>query len=145
MIHFEEHVVINRPPQEVWEYASNIDHLPEWMKDMTGLRKLTEGPLQVGPRIVDLRKVMGRNTETTMEFTQYDPPHKFAAKALDGPLAVEFTHRFEPVGDGTQVTTEMVGQMRGILRLADPLIGRWMKGIVVEELNNLKNVLEGRA
>ena len=44
-MHVEESVVINRPPEEVFDYVANRENLPEWSSPIQEVRKETQGPL----------------------------------------------------------------------------------------------------
>jgi uncharacterized membrane protein len=41
-------VVINRPPEEVFEFVSNFENNPRWQSGMHEARITSEGPLGVG-------------------------------------------------------------------------------------------------
>jgi uncharacterized protein YndB with AHSA1/START domain len=41
---------IRRPPEEVFDYASDPTHEPEWNMRMKRLEKLSDGPAGVGAR-----------------------------------------------------------------------------------------------
>ena len=45
-MHVEESVVINRPPEEVFDYVANPENLPEWSGLVQEVLKETQGSLE---------------------------------------------------------------------------------------------------
>ena len=43
-MHVEESVVINRPPEEVFDYVTNRQNLPEWSRPVQEVHSETKGP-----------------------------------------------------------------------------------------------------
>ncbi len=69
-MHEEESVVINRPPEEVFDYVANRENLPEWSTPILEVRKQTQGPLtEEGARYTTVAKFFGRRVETPFEVT----------------------------------------------------------------------------
>ena len=139
----EKSIVIDRPIEVVWDYATDIELFPEWNENVIEIRYLTDGPVGVGTRALDVREMMGRRVEQEMEVTTFDRPHLFEAKSLAGPFDIEVAYHFEEVGDGTRVTTVAEGTMGGLFKLASPLLKPMMGRQLEQELERLKAILEG--
>ena len=105
-MHVEESVVINRPPEEVFDYVANRENLPEWSSPIQEVRKETQGPLvEEGARFTTVAKFLGRRFETPFEVSVHDPPRRHTDRSTGGPFPQEFTHIFEEVeGGGTRLT-----------------------------------------
>lgn len=88
--HAEVETDIRRPVPEVFEYLANAENFPRWAREFEAVDKLSDGPVGQGSlflirlkahrTVVDV--ILGRdgNTneplETTVEWTEYDAPHK---------------------------------------------------------------------
>src|SRR5439155_16543487 len=95
-------VEIDRPPAEVFAYLNELDRHPEWQEDLIGSKVVSEGPVGVGARATDTRKVPGGPREMTYEITEPDPPRNSAWQGLNGPVSGEGAVSVEADGDGSQ-------------------------------------------
>ncbi|MDX1664945.1 MAG: SRPBCC family protein [Candidatus Promineifilaceae bacterium] len=143
-MHIEESILIDRPIEAVWEYTTDIHNFPQWQTDVKEIRKLTEGPVGAGTRAVDVREMFGRKMEQTMEITTFDPPHRFEARSVEGPMEVEVAYLFEPAGDSTRVKTVVDGEPGGLFKLAGPVLKMMASRQTRGELGKLKEILEGQ-
>jgi uncharacterized membrane protein len=140
----EESVEINRPLQEVFDYAANPENLPEWSGLVQEVRKETQGTLmEEGARYTTLAKFLGRRFATPFEVSVHDPPYRHTERSLGGPFAQEYTHTFEEVEGGrTRVTQVSEGEPGGFFRLAGPLLERAGRRQFRADLETLKDLLE---
>jgi ligand-binding SRPBCC domain-containing protein len=145
-MHVEENVVINRPPQEVFDYVANRQNLPEWSSPVLEVRSETQGPLEeVGTRFTTVAKSLGRTFETPFEVIVHDPPHRHTDRSIGGPFPQEYTHIFEEVeGGGTRLTEVTQGEPGGFFRLAGPLLEMAGRRQFRADLETLKDLLEAQ-
>ena len=139
---FHAEIDIDRPPEDVFAALTDIGRLPEWQSSVVSAE--LEGPLGVGARLRETRKMMGREGKLVSEVTEYDPPHRFSVHAIEGPIPMTVTHTLEPSGGGTRL--EVVGEAtpKGVMRLA---AGKMQKAAESEfrgDLQRLKSLLEQR-
>jgi len=142
----EESVEINRPPQEVFDYAANPENLPEWSGLVQEVRKEGQGTLmEEGARYSTVAKFLGRRFETPFEVSVHDPPRRHTERSLGGPFPQEFTHTFEEVEGGrTRFTQVSEGEPGGFFRLAGPLLERAGRRQFRADLETLKDLLEAQ-
>ena len=129
---FHAEIDIDRPPEDVFAALTDIGRLPEWQSSVVSAE--LEGPLGVGARLRETRKMMGREGKLVSEVTEYDPPHRFSVHAIEGPIPMTGT-RLEVVGEATP---------KGVMRLA---AGKMQKAAESEfrgDLERLKSLLEQR-
>jgi uncharacterized protein YndB with AHSA1/START domain len=69
----EESVEINRPVEEVFSYASDPEHFPEWSGIILEVQKEGPGVLAEGERFTTVSKFLGRRFETPFEVTAHEP------------------------------------------------------------------------
>jgi ligand-binding SRPBCC domain-containing protein len=142
----EESVVINRPPEEVFDYVANRENLPEWSAPIQEVRKETQGPLmEEGARYTTVAKFLGRRFETPFEVIVHDLPRRHTDRSTGGPFPQEFTHIFEEVeGGGTRLTEVTDGEPGGFFRLAGPLLEIAGRRQFRADLDTLKDLLEAQ-
>src|SRR5215207_4531137 len=96
-------VVIERPPEEVFAYVSDLRNVPEWGALSGEMRKETEGPPEVGARYTADLTFLGRRLAISYEVSAYEPPRLFAFRSLGGPFRDEYNYTFEAAeGGGTR-------------------------------------------
>jgi hypothetical protein len=124
MPHSQVTVRIRRPAAVVFDaiegHAWRND--PAWEPEVLEVRPEETGPLRLGSRATMVRKESGRVSSTTFEIVALDPPHRLAARHLDGPMGFAIDFAVRPVDDGTSdvmVTVDMT--LRGPIRLLTPL------------------------
>jgi uncharacterized membrane protein len=142
MINIEKTIFINRPQQEVFDFASNPTYLPKWQSQIISTEWTSPEPHGVGSTQRSVARFMGREIESTSEVTELDPPNYFVFKLVGGPLSLEGSMRFVSSGSGTQMT--MGGKMEpgGLFKLAEGLVRKQLEKQFEENLELLKSILE---
>jgi len=140
----EQSVEINRPVEEVFSYAADPDHYPEWSAIVLEVQKEKPGPLTQGGRFTTVSKFLGRRLETPFEVTVHEFPRHHSHKSTGGPLPLEWTLTFEEAADGTRVTELVEGEPGGFFRLAGPLLERAGRRQFGADLETLKDLLEAQ-
>jgi uncharacterized protein YndB with AHSA1/START domain len=121
-----EEIDVDRSPEDVYAYAIDPSHLPEWQLSAVSAERLDEGPLQTGSRIRINRRVGRREIPMTMELTGYDPPHSWDLRGVDGPIRGHVHGEVEPLEEGrrSRVTLELDFEGRGVGKVLLPLFVR---------------------
>jgi uncharacterized protein YndB with AHSA1/START domain len=140
MIKTETSTVVNRPPAEVFAYATDPAHVADWQS--SALEARVDGPLQAGATGVEVRKFLGRRMESTMRIEAYEPPRRFALQVTSGPVPFHVEQTVEPDGDGSRVSVAIEGEPGGFFKLAEPLVERAVKRELEGNLATLKDILE---
>ena len=143
MIKVELSVVINRPVADVFDFATNPANNAKWQEGLVESRLVSSGPIGVGAQITDVRKFLGRDMDSKLEVTAFEPNKTFAEKIISGPLKFEITQTFEPSGDGTKVSLVAQGEPGGFFKLAEGLVQKQLQGQLEGDSQRLKKVLEG--
>src|SRR5579862_7589481 len=71
-------VEIARTPEEVFAYIDEVTRHGEWQEGLLSARLDTDGPVRVGSRVTEVRKIGGRELTMSYEITEHDPPRAFA-------------------------------------------------------------------
>lgn len=136
---------ISRRPGDVFAYAADFSHFPEWQGGVVSARREGNGPLAVGSRAIVTRQVGRRKLARTEEITELNPPRTWAVHGGGGPLIAIATVTIEPLdaGQRSRVTMALDFKARGIGRLLLPLvIRRQARKQLPKNQQRLKEMLE---
>ncbi len=143
MVRVEVDTTINRPIEEVFNYASDIDRQPEWVSPLIESEKTSDGPTAVGTTYRQAAKFLGRRMDMNCEITGYESPRLYAFRAKNGPMHMEMQFTLTSEGpESTRVTQVVEGESAGFFKLGDPILARTMKKQFVADLETLKTLLE---
>ena len=81
-----ESIEIARAPEDVYAYIDDLATHGEWQQQITSVRVETDGPTRVGSRVVEKRRIGGREQEIAYEVTEHEPPRVFAFRGTGGPV-----------------------------------------------------------
>lgn len=142
-----ESIEINRPQGEVFAYLDELDKHSEWQGDLISSKLETEGPVGVGTRASDTRKVPGGPREMIYEITKHDPPHRSSWRVLDGPVRAVGSVVVDSLDDGarSRVTVEFNLEGHGIGVLIAPFARMQARKQVPRDQAKLKEILERHA
>jgi uncharacterized membrane protein len=137
-------IEIARPPQDVFDYVTDLKRQGEWQKAIANIDVETEGPTRVGTRMVETRHVPGGTRTFPCDITEHDPPRRTGFQVTGGPVRPHGSMTFTPLEDGTRTRVdfqmEFVGHGLGVLLL--PIVNRDARRQVPNDLTALKQRLE---
>jgi uncharacterized protein YndB with AHSA1/START domain len=137
-------IEIARPPQEVFDYATDLKRQGEWQAAIVDVKVETEGPTRVGTKAVETRRVPMRNESFPFEMTEHDPPRRSSFRVTGGPVRPFGTLTFTSLDGGTRTRVDFemdfVGHGLGVLLL--PLVRLDARRQVPKDLASLKERLE---
>jgi carbon monoxide dehydrogenase subunit G len=126
-------IEIERPPDEVFAFMTDVSHLPEWQAGVKSAER-RDG------RIEEARSIFGRELHTTLEIVEEEPPRVFTLRALDSPVPFSVRHELEPAdGGGTRLTVTADGDVPGF---AAGLLARRAERQFRKDFERLKQILE---
>jgi uncharacterized protein YndB with AHSA1/START domain len=140
-------IEIDRRPEDVFAYIDQLDRHGEWQEEIVRTKVETEGPVAVGTRVQEFRKMGGREQETSYEITEHDPPSKTSFRGTVGPVRPLGRVTVEPIGDGakTRVSIEFDLVGHGFGKLIAPLARMQARKSIVNSQEQLKAKLEAGA
>jgi uncharacterized protein YndB with AHSA1/START domain len=137
-------IEIDRTPQDVFAYASDPVRQTEWQEGLLSVKVETDGPVGVGTKAVDTRKVPGGTREFPFELTEFDAPNRMSFQVTGGPVRPNGTMTFSPLDGGTRTkvdfSMEFKGHGFGVLLI--PLVNRDARKLMPKDLAQLKARLE---
>ena len=141
---------VDAPPEVVFQVATDLESMGEWMPNFVSIEKLTEGDVGAGTQFRETRKMFGKAASEHFEVTHYEPPHRMdlyvdGSKGASKKGEFRFRHTFEPEGNGTRMT--IYGQIDGMGRMMK-LMGRMFVGMfkkaIAKDMKALKAYAEKR-
>ena len=135
---------IARPTDEVFAYVTDPSSFPDWQEGVVSGHM--DGPAtNVGSKCTTVRQIGGRQREVNTKITEYDPPHRWADRGIDGPIRAIVVVTVEPLAGGSRsrLTIEVDFTGHGIGKLLVPLfVRRQAARQIPEDMSRLKQRLE---
>ncbi len=141
---------IAAPVERVFNVATDLECAAERVRGIERIELLTEGPMRVGTRWRETRKMMGQESTETLEVFAFDRPQSYTVGCESCGAYFETTFRFEPDGDGTLVTLDARNESRSLVAKLMSPIGNMMFGKVMrkckgDDLDDLARAAEGQS
>ncbi|HLC02846.1 MAG TPA: SRPBCC family protein [Anaerolineales bacterium] len=143
MINVEASIVIQKPVAEVFAYSNDPAKNKAWQEGLVESKITTPGPIGVGTQITDVRKFLGRDMDSKLEVTAYEPNKRISLKTVSGPIKFEITQLYEPAEGGTKLTMIGEGEPGGLFKLAEGAVKKQFESQLQGDLGRLKKVMEG--
>ncbi len=140
-------IEIDRRPEEVFAYLDDFERHHEWQSQIVSSKVETEGPVGVGTRIREIRKIGGREQDTSFEVTEHDRPRTSAFRGFAGPVRPVGTVTVEPLDDGSRsrVSIDFDLEGHGFGKLIVPFARMQARRTIAESQEQLKARLEAGA
>jgi uncharacterized protein YndB with AHSA1/START domain len=141
MIQHEVSIHLNRPVDQVFAFLTDASNTPRWQSNLIESEQLTDGPMRVGTRIREVRRLGRRPTAYVAEVTDFEPNHRFAVRVITGPH-VTLSYAFAAEDGGTRLRYQFAIRTGGMMRLLEPLIARSLRKQSALDFERLKGILE---
>jgi uncharacterized membrane protein len=137
---------IDAPPDRAFALALDAARIPEWNSSVIEVKDISGSLDQVGSSYVSVLKLAGRRLDGRWEVSRVESPRvlEFAGTAPGGGRATS-KNRFEPAGDGTDLTIEIDYELPGgfVGGMADKLfVERAIERDVKHSVENFKAICE---
>ncbi len=142
MINLDLSTLIDRPMKDVFAFVSNLNNMSKWNSAVVSLEQITPGAVGVGTKFKSVGEMMGRRIEGEVQVTSYEPDTKTGFQMNAGPMQINVTISFKPVGTGTKVGLNAQGNPAGVFKLAEGMMQARVKSMMEKNLARLKSVLE---
>ena len=144
MTPIRESVEIARRPEDVFAYLDDYSRHTEWQANLVSARIDTEGPIKVGTRVTEVRRMGKREQPVSIEITEHDPPRSFAFRGTEGPIRPVGTGTIEPIGDGSssRFTLELDLVGHGFGKIIAPMARKQAAAQIPVNQQKLKELLE---
>ena len=131
-------VVIDRPPEVVFDYAADMRHELEWNPEVQSMAKVTDGPVGRGTRFAAKWK---QSEPVIVECTRFDRPRSWTW-VNGGALAVDIDITLTPQGAGTLLVSRFHARPHGFLKVIFPVFKIMMAKFEKANMEYLKKAIE---
>jgi uncharacterized membrane protein len=133
---------VDAPPAVVFAYLTDREKATIWQASLLEARFSPDAPVHKGTEIHEVRKLLGRKIESTVEVTECEPDQLFEGRVRSGPVPWQFRYTFEGADGSTRVHFHMEGEPGGFFRLAEPLVVRTVEKQLQNDFSTLKELIE---
>jgi len=141
MARIQETVDTDLPIDQVFSFVAEFANIEQWDPGVTRSVKRSDGPPQVGTVYdVDV-KYGGRSIPMTYTVTDYQPQERIVLVGEASTVHAVDTIDFAKTPDGTRVTYAADLSMKGILKLAQPFLGKKFEEIGTSAAAGLRDRL----
>ena len=121
-------IVIDRPVDEVANYAGDPSNAPEWYANIESVDWQTPPPAVVGSKMTFVARFMGRRLEYTYEVVELVPGERLVMRTAQGPFPMETTYTWADAGTGrTRMTLRNRGEPAGFSKAFAPFMSPAMR------------------
>jgi len=142
MINLDFGTLVDKPIKEVFAFVSNPNNMSKWNSAVVSIQQVTPGDVGVGTKFKTVGEMMGRKIEGEMQVKVFEPDTKTGFQLQAGPMQMNLTMSFKPVGTGTKLSLHVEGNPAGVFKLAEGMMVGQVKSLMEGNLNKLKSVLE---
>jgi hypothetical protein len=145
-VRFEQTFTVASSPESVFDYMTDPANLRDWQTSKTRVEALSDGEPRRGYRVREWTKPPGaREFVQVVEFTEFDRPRRLRVHIVEGPYPVDGMWDLSQAGHATRVDFVAEGPLRGLMRLAAPIVTRLMARQFATYHENLRRNVESRA
>jgi Polyketide cyclase / dehydrase and lipid transport len=116
-------IVIDRPVDLVFDFATDERNEPLYNTALLQSEKVSDGPVGVGTRFHALHKSARRPVAMDVQITEYDRPRRMASRTTMSWSEVDGELTFEPDGDATKMRWAWDVHPKGLATLLWPFVG----------------------
>ena len=134
---------IERAPDEVFDFLTDVEAAPGWIPEITAVERLSSGPLTAGDRFRETRRDMGLEAQGEMEVAELERPRHYALTNTTSGVTSTYRYRLTPEGEGAtrvDLACEIeAGRGRGVVA---GVLARVMRRQDRDHLGRVKRALE---
>jgi hypothetical protein len=140
------HTIVRRPVDEVFKFIGEdfFANYPRWSTEVVELKRLSDGLVQVGSLLKQVRMDHGHKSESTFRVTDYEPNRCLAFNGVSNKYRCIYDFE-QPAGaaDLTRVAfTFEFPELEGILRPFEKLVRVAVQEGADRTVRNLKGLIE---
>jgi carbon monoxide dehydrogenase subunit G len=145
MTRLHERIETTLPIEAAFDYVADFANAREWDPGVATARRIDDGPVAVGARYELGVRMGGRVAPMEYRITHLDPPRRVVLAGSGSNVEAVDNIRFERSGDGTVIDYTADIRLGGLLRLAQPFLGRSFAKIARDAAGGMERTLAHRA
>lgn len=138
----QEDILIQAPVETVFAYLNQVDQRTNYIPMLSEVIMLDAPPIKVGSRYIEVATIAGQDLKTTYQVVAWEEDRYIKVKTIKSVFPIQAEMKLNPIDGGTHISLALSFTLKGMYRLAAPLI----RGIVQQQANDildrLKKILE---
>lgn len=145
MVTLRHELEVARPLDEVFAFIGDFSNTSAWDPGVADARALTDGPIAVGSRYALTVRFGDRKLPMIYEVTRFDPPRLVTLHGSGSTVDAVDDIRFTQTPVGTRIDYVADLRLKGVLRLAEPLVRGRLRKVGVDAMAGMERALLARA
>jgi carbon monoxide dehydrogenase subunit G len=141
MAHYQASIDVQQPAEDVFAYLSDFSTTREQDPSVVEAERLNGQAVQAGTVFRLVAEFLGRKNQLTYRIVEYDPPHAVTFLGENATVVSRDRITFEPTATVTRVTYDAQLELKGVLKIADPLLGLAFNRVGDRALAGLRRTL----
>ncbi len=141
MAHFVINVKTSLSPEEAFDYMTDLRNLVDWDPGVSSSEKVGAGEVEKGSAF----DVVASGTKLTYVLIEFDRPNRAIAEANTSRLRSYDVISIEPTADGSIVTWDATLTLKGLFKLASPVLALMLGRIGAKAEEGLQAALPNAA
>ena len=133
----QHQILIQASSEAIFSYLMEVNNRPSYIPALEKVILLDEPPIRNGSRYIEVANIGGRKLETTYQVIEYIENKQITAKTLKSVFPIQATLAVKSAPGATTLMIRLDFQLKGIFRLASPIV---MEIVDQQAINILKNV-----
>ncbi len=138
----QENILIQAPIEKVFAYLNLVDQRTNYIPMLSEVIMLDAPPIQVGSRYIEVATIAGQDLKTTYQVVEWEKNKYIKVKTIQSVFPIQAEMILDPSGGGTHIELALSFTLKGMYRLAAPLIRGIVQQQASEILDRLKKILE---
>lgn len=135
---FRDTVPSARSAAETFAYLAAFEGVAEWDPSIESAVRVDDGPVRVGSAFDVVVRMGSGPLALRYVVTRLEPPRAIELAAASPRFDIRDTIVVEPAGEGATVAYETALAMKGVWRLAAPLVQRSLDRLAAEAMTGLR-------
>jgi len=141
-LELQEDILIKAPIEKVFAYLNLVDQRTNYIPMLSEVIMLDEPPIQVGSRYIEVATIAGQDLKTTYQVVEWEENRYIKVKTIQSVFPIQAEMILNANGANTNIELALTFTLKGMYRLATPLIRGIVQQQASEILDRLKKILE---
>lgn len=141
MAHYKATLETWLPSEEVFAYLSDFSNAEAWDPGTVQAERVDDGPIGEGSEFRLVAVFLGRESTIEYRVVQYDPPTTVIFRGENSTIISLDRVTVAALGNGARITYDARLTLKGLLKLADPLLALVFRRIGDRALAGMREAL----
>ncbi len=137
-------VITSKPADEVYDYMADFTSVEKWDETVTEAVRIGDTPPGKGARFRVTVKLAGRENTFEYETVEAERPMRLLLRAESGSMVSLDEVTVREVAEGTELVYDAKLELKGVSKIADPILGLMFKRLGDNAARGLARELDGQ-